>query len=113
MQIMSKSISKTNELKSKIRERFFTSLHWIAQDIDGSIYIFRLRPRLSKLFSNEWLPNDELVAVHWLGKTTKTNKIKTYTQACAQLTIDNWWLDRYGRLIVEDKNTPNLLKEQA
>lgn len=110
---MSKSISKTKEIRSNIRERFFTSLHWIAQDIDGSIYIFRLQPRLGKLFSGEWLPIDKSVAVHFLGKTTKTRCNKTYTQACAQLTIDNWWIDRYGRLIVEDRNTPNLLKEQA
>lgn len=110
---MNKSISKTNEIRSNIRESFFTSLHWIAQDIDGSIYIFRLQPRLGKLFSDEWLPNDESMAVQWLGNTTKTKYNKTYKQACAQLTVDNWWLDRYGRLIVEDRNTPNLLKEQA
>ena len=110
---MSKSISKTNEIKSKIRESFFTSLYWIAQDIDGSIYIFRLRPRLSKYVSVVWVSETNSMCVDFLGKTTKTKYNKTYKQACAQLTVDNWWIDRYGRLIVEDRNTPNLLKEQA
>ena len=110
---MSKSTSKTNEIRSKIEEMFFTSLHWIAQDAAGHIYIYKNRPRLGKLFSDEWLPSNDSIAVRFLGKTTKTRCNKTYTQACAQLTVDNWWLDRYGRLIVEDRNTPNLLKEQA
>lgn len=110
---MSKSISKTKEIRSKIEEMFFTPLHWIAQDATGYIYIYKNRPRLGKLFSDQWLPIDNSMAVQFLGKTTKTRCNKTYTQACAQLTIDNWYLDRYGRLIVEDRNTPNLLKEQA
>jgi len=100
---MSKSISKTNELKSKIEEKFFTSSYWIAQDKNGAIYVFKLKPCLGKIFINEWLSNKNSLTVQYLGKTTKTTHIKTYRQACAQLTIDNWWLDRYGRLIVEEE----------
>lgn len=111
---MSKSISKTNEIRSNIDEIFFTSLHWLVQDKSGHIYILENKPQLSTKFSGEWVEiGGTLTMSFYLGKTTKTSYIKTYRQACAQLTVDNWWIDRYGRLIVEDRNTPNLLKEQA
>lgn len=111
---MSKSISKTNEFKSKIEEKFFTSFCWIAQDRNGEIYLYRNKPALLEPFGS-WahLGNLKDILIAFLGKPTKTKKIKTSKQACAQLNVDNWYLDRYGRLIVEDRNTPNLLKEQA
>lgn len=113
MQIMSKSISKTNELRTKIKEKFFNPAYWIAQDGNGDICIFDSKPNLGYIFTSEWLTNWDSGVNQYLGKTTKTKYNKTYKQACAQLTVDNWYLDRYGRLIVEDRNTPNLLKEQA
>lgn len=110
---MSKSISKTKEIKSKIKPEYLNPSNWIAQDENSDIIVYSGKPELGKIFTDEWLPHDDSMAIQSLGKTTKTKRIKTYKQACAQLTVDNWWLDRYGRLIVEDRNTPKLLKEQA
>lgn len=111
---MNKSISKTNEFRARISTKFFTEENWIAQDEDGTIYLYKNKPILVEEFGIWlYLLNLNLILIACLGKTTKTRCNKTYTQACAQLTVDNWWLDRYGRLIVEDRNTPNLLKEQA
>lgn len=110
---MTKSITKTNEIKSTINPEYLNPNNWIAQDRGGEIFVYDGKLEIGRFLFMGWGSIGEDKAVQFLGKTTKTKYIKTYTQARAQLTIDNWWLDRYGRLIVEDRNTPNLLKEQA
>lgn len=115
---MSKSISKTNELKSKIEEKFFTSSYWIAQDRKGEIYIFTGKPKLVKNYLTDtyysvWISDFVRYPAFFLCNPIKGQYITTFAHSLAQLGKDNFYLDTRGRLIVEDRNTPNLLKEQA
>lgn len=94
----------------------FNSNNWIAQDENGSIFVCFGDCKLARPvdpYFYEWFPIDPQAHTIYICNPIKGKTIKTFRQAKAQLTIDHWWIDSRGRLIVQDRNVPDSLKAQS
>lgn len=94
----------------------FNSNNWIIQDEDGGIFVCFGDCTLKKFEPDylwEWIPINSPIGTIHICNPIKSKTIKTFRQAKAQLTIYHWWIDSRGRLIVQDRNTPESLKIQS
>lgn len=112
------NISKkwTKQVVKWIPRLRFNSNNWIVQDENGSIFVMFGDCKLARpvdTYFYEWFPINPLAHTIHICNPIKGKTIKTFRQAKAQLTVDHWWIDSRGRLIVEDRNTPESLKTQA
>lgn len=111
-------IKATKIFKDLIKWEDYKENYWIAQDRNGDIYRFSIKPELHKNYVTDnyysvWLIDFVRHPVFFLCNPIKGNYITTYAHSLAQLGKDNFYLDTRGRLRVESHDLPELLREQA
>jgi len=114
---LSTSHKLTYIVKSLINSSRYNALNWLVQDESGDIYILYGDAKLDRSKNTDclyqWIPFNNSPYMRFICNPIKGKTIKTFRQAKAQLTINHWWIDSRGRLIVQDRNVPDSLKAQA